>query len=269
MAENSSFSITFLPGLVGRRVIGGLTYVVDLTVFAVQAIKEWRERGSFFDRATRSSLVTQIIFTGIDALPVITLLGIAIGLSITAQLFLMIRMFGTTNEVVDVLSQVVAQELGSLLTAILLIGRSGSAIAVDLGNMRLNKEIEGLGLLGINVNHFFVTPRILSTSICQVALAVYFTVIAVVSGILFASFFVSVGYFKYLAAVPLAFNPLDMVFFLAKNLLFGIIIGATACFHGLQVRNSCTELPQQAQRAIVNSIIMVFTLDGMIALVLP
>ncbi len=267
MALLKTLSLTSITGMLGRRVIGAALYMVDLTVFTYQALRDWSRRGSLFDRATFGSLITQLIFTGVDALFAITFLGIAVGLSITSQFILMVEVFGSTEDVVNVLSQVVALELGSLLTAIVLIGRSGSAIAVDLGNMKLNGEVEGLGLLGININHYFVTPRIISAAIAQMTLAVYFTLVAVISGILFATLFVSVGYVDYLVAIPLAFNPVDLISFLAKNLVFGTIIGAAACYHGLRVERSRTEVPQQAQRAIINSMMLVFLFDGLLALV--
>jgi len=210
--------------------------------------------------------VSQMIFTGVDALAPITLLALASGMSITSQLLQNIHVIGSTEDVVSLLSDVVALEFGSLLTAIILIGRSGSAIAVDLGNMKLNREIEGLELLGVNVNHFFVTPRLVGTTLSQLVLAVYFSIISVASGIAFNAVTVSTGYWKYLAQVPLAFDPYDLILFLVKNLMFGLIIGATACFHALRVQCSVTEVPQQTQRAIVNSLSMIFILDGMLAL---
>lgn len=254
-------------GMVGRQVLRLPNYLIDLTVFLIRALRDWRQASKLLNRATYSSLVGQVIFGGVDALPAITLLSLASGFGIVSQLIITVQVFGETNDVVNVLTQVVALELGSLLTAIILIGRSGSAIAVDLANMKLNKEIEGLELLGINVNHFFITPRLLGTTIAQMALAVYFSIISVVSGVLVTGLFVSEGYFKFLADIPLAFNPYDLLIFLFKNLAFGLLIGTVACYHGLRVKHSVTEVPQQAQRAIVNSLSIIFILDGLIALV--
>jgi phospholipid/cholesterol/gamma-HCH transport system permease protein len=76
------------------------------------------------------------------------------------------------------------------------------------------------------------------------------------------------SYLKYLTEIPLAFDPYDLLLFLLKNLFFGLIIGATACFHGLRVELSTTEVPQQTQRAIVNSLTLIFVLDGLFALLM-
>ena len=250
------------PNLIGRRVITTVLYVIDLTVFIAQAMRDWRARSSLFDSAIRHSLVTQVIFAGIDAVPSVTVLALAAGVSITVQLIFIVQVFGTQSDVLSVLTQLVALELGSLLTASVLIGRSGSAMVVDLGNMKLNGEVEGLELLGINVNDFFVTPRLVGTAVSQLVLAVYFSSLALISGIALMAMLESTVYLNYLTEIPTAFDPLDVMFFVVKNILFGLIIGATACFHALQVDRSVTEVPQQTQQAIVNSLTMIFILDG-------
>jgi phospholipid/cholesterol/gamma-HCH transport system permease protein len=252
MADQGSDKLNKITGMLGRQVLRLPQYVMELTLFTLQALREWRERSNLLNRATYHSFVSQMIFTGIDALPPIILLSLASGISLTSMLLQNVQVFGTTADIVSILTEVVALELGSLLTAIILVGRSGSAIAVDLGHMKLNREIEGLELLGINVNHLFITPRLLGTTLSQLVLAVFFSSLSVVSAIIFNATLYSASYWKYLGEIPLAFDPTALLLFLLKNLLFGLIIGATACYHGLKVQKSVTEIPQQSQRAIVN-----------------
>lgn len=268
MRLNSRFTPSLVFGAVGRRVIQTALYVVDITVFILHAIRSSGGRRGLFNRATYHAAVSQIIFTGIDALPAITVLGLAVGAGITTQLIRLMQVVGNENDVIKVLTQVVALELAPLLSAIVVIGRSGSAVTVDLGNMSLHREVDGLALLGINVHDIFITPRLIGITVAQLVLAVYFAVLAVVSGVLFSAMLQSFSYFKYLVAIPLAFDPLALIGFLAKNVLFGLIIGATACYHGLRVRVSPTEVPQEAQRAIVNSMVLIFLLDGLLAVAL-
>lgn len=266
MAELSKYRFNFICGMAGRQALRLPRYILDLTLFTLQALREWREHSSLRNRATYTSFVSQMIFTGIDALPPIILLSLASGVSITSMLLKNVQVFGSTADIVTILSEVVALELGCLLTAITLIGRSGSAITIDLGNMKLNREIEGLELLGINVNHLFITPRLLGTAVSQLVLAIFFSSLSVVSAIVFNATIYSTSYWKYLGEIPLAFDPFDLLLFVVKNLLFGLIIGVTACYHGLQVQHSVTEVPQQTQRAIVNSLSIIFMLDGLLAL---
>ncbi len=254
-----------VTGALGRRASGAVLYLVDLTVFVIGLL---RVRPGLFNRATYNSVIAQLIFSGVDALPAITLLATAVGATVTTQLILLMELVGDEAEVIGMLTRIIGLELSPLLIAIIVIGRTGSAITVDLGNMKLHREVEGLALLGIDVQDFFVAPRLAGVAISQLVLAVYFAVIAVTSGIFFSAIAFSMTQLKYLLAIPLAFDPLDLVTFAAKNLLFGIITGATACYHGLRVTSSPTEVPQETQRSIVNAMVMIFLLDGLIAVAL-
>ncbi|MBA1330177.1 ABC transporter permease, partial [Candidatus Endoriftia persephone str. Guaymas] len=259
MSQTASLN---LISLLGRRSLNYLLYIIDLVVFVMAVMRSWRNRGGLFNRASRAASITQLIFSGIDALPTITILALAVGLSVTTQLIFAAQVFGQEADVASLLANLVALEFGSLLTAIVMIGRSGSAIAVDLGNMSLNREVEGLELLGIDVHAFFVSPRLIGMVIAQLVLAIYFSAFSLVTGITLAALLESTSNFKYLFAVVSAFEPLDLLLFFIKNLLFGLVIGANACLKGLSVGQSVTQVPQVTQKAIVNSLVMVFVLDG-------
>jgi len=267
MAEAQAARGSFI-GWLGRGLIDLSMYIVDLTVFVLRAFRDWARRGRIFNRATLQNVYSQVIFTGLDALPLIIFLGLAVGLSITSQLLKLGQTIGSEQDVGALLVDIVGDELSSLLTAIVLIGRSGSAIAVDLGGMNLRGEVEGLELLGINVNEFFVTPRIIGAAISQFVLAVFFAGIALFGGVFIMALFglehASLHQMKRMAEDV---DPQAIAVFALKNILFGITIAGTACYHGFRVRRSPTELPQQTQRAIVMSLVLVFLIDGLLAVV--
>lgn len=256
-----------IAGWTGRRTISIGAYVLELTLFILRAFRDWARRGRVFNRATLQTLYGQIIFTGVDALPLITFLGLAMGLSITSQMLKLATALGSESDVAALLTNIVGLELSSLLTAIVLIGRSGSAIAVDLGSMKLRGEVEGLELLGINVNEFFVTPRIIGAAVSQFTLAVYFALVALFGGVFINDLLTPGSSAHDLKRLAEAIGPEQVTLFALKNLLFGITIAGTACYHGLRVRTSPTELPQQTQRAIVTSLVLVFAVDGMLAVI--
>lgn len=212
----------------------------------------------------RNSVVTQIIFSGVDSLiPTLLVMSITVAFSVTAQLIVTLQAFGSEKEVMNLLIRFVALELSPLLTAIIIICRSGSAVAVDLGNMSINREIRGLEQLGIDVMIYLVFPRLVGIAISQVTLAVYFSFLSLILGIFFSVFLESASNFKYFFIVIESLAPLEILYFLFKNLLFGLIIGANACFHGLRVENSVTEVPQETQQAIVRSLIMIFLINAL------
>src|SRR5579863_2111296 len=235
-AETQSSRLGGIAGWTGRRTLSVGGYVVDLINFLVRAFRDWARRGRVFNRATLQNLYGQIIFTGVDALPVITFLGLAVGLSITSQMLKLATAIGSESDVAALLTNIIGVELSSILTAIVLIGRSGSAIAVDLGNMKLRGEVEGLELLGINVNEFFVTPRIIGAAVAQFTLAVYFALIALFGGVFITNLVTASGSHQ-LKRLAESIGPEQVALFALKNLLFGVIIAGTACYHGLKVRS--------------------------------
>ncbi len=253
-------------GWTGRRIIVATRYVLELTIFCTASITDWVRRGHVANPATRAALSSQLIFTGVDALPVITLLAVIIGVAFSSQILFVLFPITTAREITQILGSLITIELSTLITAIVLIGRSGSAIAVDLGNMALHKEIEGLEMLGINVRDFFVAPRLIGASISQLALATYFAGIATFGGVFFSGLIFSDEYLKLIPLLLTDIHPAVLGLFILKNLLFGIIIAGTACFHALHVKRSPTEVPQQTQRAIVNGLLLIFVVDGITAL---
>jgi phospholipid/cholesterol/gamma-HCH transport system permease protein len=254
--------ISFI-GLTGHFTLRLLSYLYDLACFIVRAFGEWRGKTLFFSRTTPSPVVSQIIFTGIDALPIITVLGLITGFIITFRLISLFDAIGASENMIPILIDLVGLELGPLIVALILVSRSGSAIAVDLGNMKLHGEIEALELLAITISDMLTVPRMIGLAISQLVLAVYFTTIALAGGIMISAILLSANYFKYLGELLHKLSPALIITFMMKNLLFGIFIGATACFHGLSVRSSPTEIPQQTHRAIVNGLILVFIIDAL------
>lgn len=210
----------------------------------------------------RNSVVRQIVESGVNSLiPTLLMMSITVAFSVTAQLIVTFQTFGSEKEMVNLLIRFVALELSPLLTAIILISRSGSAIAVELGNMKINKEIKGLELLGIDIMVYLTFPRLIGMTTSQSVLAVYFSTLSLILGIFFSVFLESASNFKYFFILIESITPLELLAFLFKNLLFGLIIGANACFHGLRVQTSVTDVSQETQQAIVNSLIMVFLVN--------
>lgn len=258
--------INLLTGWTGRQTLRSGIYIVDLTVFIQSAIRDWLIRGKFFNRATYRSLVSQLLFTGVDALPLVSLLALAIGITFTSQLIHLTSDFTEAADIIETLAALITYEVSPFLTAIILVGRSGSAVSVDLGNMKLHGEIEGLELLGINLNDYLIAPRLIASAISQLVLAIYFSGIVLYGGLIAAGILYSTSYLFYFNQILAAHTPGMLLLFLFKNLVFGLIIGGAACFHALQVAGSATQVPRQTQRAIVNSLAIIAVFDGLLAM---
>ena len=255
-----------VPGALGRNVVASLLFVVDLVTFMLQALLHWWQRSPIRNRATRRAVVVQILFSGIDALPLLLLIGLAMGMALTPPLLMAGNSIGESEEPARLLVVGLALQLGPLLTALILIGRSGSAIAVDLAQMKLNREVAALDLLGIRLTDYFVAPRLIGGAIAQLALSIYFGAVALIGGGLVSALVFSAEHLALLPALAGAITPGDGAIFVIKNLIFGLIVTGTACFCALKVEVSRTEVPQRTQQAIASSYALVFVIAALFSL---
>ncbi len=255
-----------LTGWPGRKLIRYVLYVIQLMTFSTIALRDWFSKNKLFESRSYSTTVAQVIFTGVDALPTITFLGLATGFIFTFRLISVSDSLGGTDDITNLLINIICLSVGPFLAAIIIISRTGSAIVVDLGNMKLHGEIEALENTGININDYLVAPRIISTAISQLAITVYFTVIALLSGIIISTVFVNPSHFAFIAKIGNSFTPYLMMIFVVKNIIFGFVIATVACYNGLRVRNSATEVPQRTTASIVQSLSFVFIIDSLLTL---
>jgi phospholipid/cholesterol/gamma-HCH transport system permease protein len=267
MAQGFELGLSNTFGWTGRRIIRSLLYAVDLTVFIIKAFEAFFRRAKGRGTAFRP-MINQVIFTGLDAMPMIGFLAIVIGVSLVLQFLPLAAQLATPEDSAALLADLVGLEFSSIITAIIVAGRSGTALAVFIGNMRLYREIEALEHLGFDVNHFLVAPPLFAAAVSQLVLATYFGAFALFGGVLIAGVFISRDFLVYFEYLLYAFEGWAVAAFVLKNLVFGLIIGAAACFHGLKVGRSPTELPQQVQRAIVSSLVLVFLVDAAFVLAL-
>ncbi len=147
----------------------------------------------------------------------------------------------------------VVKELGTLLTAIIVVARSGTAISTELGNMVVNKEIDALLSFGITPISYLVVPRIVAVIVSISFLTVYF-IFAALFGVWFLSlFFTPINFSLYIQNIALEISFLDMILVIIKTIVFGIIISTISCFQGLSVTLATTEVPQRTIKTVVRS----------------
>jgi phospholipid/cholesterol/gamma-HCH transport system permease protein len=150
---------------------------------------------------------------------------------------------------------VVLRELSPLITAIIVAGRSGTAIATELGNMKVSGEILALSSLGIDPPRFIVLPRLVASVLSVVALMVYFSVVAVLAAALLGQAVLGPSPIELRSGIARALMPHDLVLFVAKGVGLGTIVGWIACHYGLEVKSSPTEVPKQASAAVVRMLL--------------
>ena len=250
----------------GRWVHEKWRYYLDLSTLLYLAFKEiFTERGKGFSLVWEITL-RQIYFTGVEALKVITLVSLALGTVVIVESASQMRLLGGTQFLSTILVVVILRELGPLLTAFIVIGRSGTAIATELGNMVIAHELEAIRAMGINPVYFIVTPRIIGVSVAVVCLTLYFNAVAFVGGFLVSEFILPTDSPVFLRELIVSITITDLVFGILKSVIFGLLIALICTYHGLTVRYSSIEVPQVATRGVVSAILAIIVFNVLLTL---
>jgi phospholipid/cholesterol/gamma-HCH transport system permease protein len=203
-------------------------------------------------------LARQLYFTGIESLFLVLLIGIALGAIIVSQLHYGFGQSGAAT--LQLLATVLLAELAPLLTALILIARSSSAMASELATMRVNNEIWMLTQFGVNPAHYLMLPRITGMLLASFLLAVYLGSAAMLTASLMTSGTNALNDLRLLAdALP----PGKLLAGLLKTALFGLVIAVIACRSGFRAGSAMTDIPRAASKAVVRSLLAVFVLDAL------
>ncbi len=250
----------------GRWVIARVDYYVSLFTLFYLAFKEpILERKKGFPLVFEITL-RQIYFTGVQAMRVITLVSLALGTIVIVESSTDLAFLGGVPFIVSILVVVVLRELGPLLTAFIVIGRSGTAIAAELGNMVVAHELEAVRAMGINPIYFIITPRLIGVTIAVVCLTIYFNIVAMLGGFIISRLMITVSFPVFMRELMQAVSFKDLAFDFLKSITFGVLIALTCTYHGLTVRFSSTEVPQVATRGVVSAILSCFICNALLTL---
>jgi len=210
----------------------------------------------------------QVRFTGLDALWLVSGTALLLGAVTLIQAFSQLSGLGAENYIGTLMVLIILRELGPLLTAVLVIGRSATAIAAELGAMQLNGEVDALATHGVNPYQYLLLPRWLGVLVSVFALVVFFDAMALGGAFLVAKLKYGVTFGFYMDSVRQTLTNRDFAATLLKVALFSGVIAFHACHFGLRIRRSQTEIPQAVTKTVVSALVAVFSLDGLIAALL-
>jgi phospholipid/cholesterol/gamma-HCH transport system permease protein len=242
---------------IGRKLTSTIEYAVSVLLMVYLSI-----RATILDqtqglRTIISVVSAQIYFTGWQAMPLISVLGLVSGSITILQSSPRLSLLGGSEMIGNLLIVIMVREVGPLLTALVVVARSGSAVATELGNMRANFEINALESLGINPLSYIVFPRIIGGVISVICLCFYFVLVALNGGFLLTRIINEMTLSFYLESLVHALTVEDMFLFLIKTGFSGMIIFSISCYQGLQVKRSHHEVPQVTTKAVMDSIVVV------------
>ncbi len=254
-----------VPGVVGQRVFAARAGVYGVVGFFGQILigagNLMRHPGRFPIRA----LVHQMELVGVTALPIIGLMSFLIGIVIAQQGSVQLEQFGAEALTVNLVGRITLRELGVLMTAIMVAGRSGSAFAAQLGTMKLTEEIDAMRTIGISPVEVLVIPRIMAATFMMILLGFYSSIVAIIGGAVVGEFALGIPFVTFLLRIQEVVPTHDLWVGLIKAPVFGLIVAFAGCYNGLQVRGNSEEVGTRTTMAVVSAIFAVIVLDAFFA----
>jgi phospholipid/cholesterol/gamma-HCH transport system permease protein len=246
---------------IGAGVLDGLSYVGALAGLGARAAKA-TFIGPFIGKPVRfSRAIAQAMEVGVRALPILSLITFFIGLILALQAAYELKRFGAINFVASAVVISMSRELGPLITAIVVIGRSGSAFAAELGTMKVSEEIDALETMAISPINFLVAPKFVAMIVMLPCLTIWANFMGVMGGSLFGVLQADFTFVGYIQASLDALFLRDIVTGLVKSIMFGMTITAVGCLEGLSTGGGAEQVGRSTTRAVVISIFMVILVD--------
>ena len=211
------------------------------------------------------AIVTRFQTVGFDALPIIGLMTFLIGIVVAQQGAVQLRQFGLEVFTINLVGRASIRELGLLMTAIMVAGRSGSAFAAQIGTMKLTEEIDAMRTIGVSPMEAIVLPRVAAATILMPLLGFYASLCAIAGGGVFCWIGLDIPPDTYIQMLRDIIPMTDFWAMLIKAPVFGILIGVTGCYEGMQVRQNAEEVGKRTTSAVVAAIFLVIVLDAMFA----
>jgi phospholipid/cholesterol/gamma-HCH transport system permease protein len=232
------------------ELLGALTYAV----FHPRSVR-WQDVASYMKRA------------GVDGLPIVGLISLLLGLILAFMSSLQLKQFGANIYVASLLAIAIVKELGPIMTAILVAGRSGSAFAAEIGTMMVNEEVDALTTMGFSPVRFLAVPKVLATMIVVPLLTLYADLFGILGGVIVGVLGLDLTVYTYLKETQHSLTLLDIITSLIKAGVFAMLIAGIGCQRGFQVRGGAQAVGSATTSAVVAAIFLIIVTDSAFALV--
>jgi len=250
-----------LTSQIGGSVVDGIAYLGGLASLGGRAayftfVAPFRGKPLRLRQA-----ISQAMQVGVRALPILSLITFFIGLILALQSAYELRRLGAITFVANAVAISMTRELGPLITAIVVIGRSGSAFAAEIGTMKVSEEIDALETMAIHPVDFLVTPKFLAMIVMLPCLTIWANFMGILGGALFGVAQADFTWMRYIQASLDALFLRDIITGLVKSVMFGITITAVGCYEGLSTGAGAEQVGRSTTRAVVVSIFLVILVD--------
>jgi phospholipid/cholesterol/gamma-HCH transport system permease protein len=240
----------------GRQGVSMLGYLGRVTVETGEAIVKPKHNLRI------AAMFSQVEETGINALPIVGLLSFLIGIVLAYQGADQLARFGAQIFTINLLGVGILREIGGLITAIIVAGRSGSAFTAHIGTMRVNEEIDAMQTMGLNTVDTLVLPRIVGLVIALPLLTFYSDIMGLIGGAVMCYFQLNITIPVFLRQLNEAVNINTIMVGLIKAPVFAFVIALVGCYEGFQVERNAASVGQLTTRSVVESVFLVIVLDA-------
>ena len=206
--------------------------------------------------------------TGVDALPIVGLISFLLGLIIAFMSSVQLQQFGANVYVASLVSLAMTRELGPIMTAIIVAGRSGSSFAAELGTMKVSEEVDALFTMGFDPTRFLVVPKLLASVIVVPFLTLFSSLFGIAGGLLVGVFMLDLTAGAYIAKTVETLTLFDVYWGLLKSAVFALLIAWIGCFRGFRVTGGAASVGQATTSAVVSSIFLIILTDSVFAVIL-
>ncbi|MFG0330978.1 MAG: MlaE family ABC transporter permease [Phycisphaerales bacterium] len=239
-----------------QRSVGGVWFLlVDAIYWIARAATNRRVR------IGRAAIVSQVVRLGVRSIGIVTLLSVCIGAILALQMEPPLEDFGQVDKIANIIGIAVFRELGPLITAVVLTGFAGAAVAAEIGTMVVGEEIEALEAHALNPIRFLVVPRVIATTFSTLCLTVFADAVAVLAGMFVSVYVHGVSAALYWENTKWQVEMADVTTGLLKAVVFGLLIGLISCFNGLRVTGGAAGVGRATTDTVVASIVSIIFAD--------
>jgi phospholipid/cholesterol/gamma-HCH transport system permease protein len=250
---------------IATRLSSWVVDVLDAVLLVYASAKGALVEGGRGARPVARAALRQVAAT-VDLLPVVALAALVLGLVTIVQADRLLPRFGMSRYVEAAVVTTIVREAGPLATALLLIGRSGAALAAEIGHMRLSRELEALGAMGVNLEYFIVLPRIMGFTVAVVGLTAIFDAAAIAGGYGAARTLGLLAPSRLFDGFLAALSEETLRLALVKAALFGAATAAVCALHGMRVDRAPREVTAASGRGVLDAIVLCFLLNAAVTL---
>jgi len=255
------FFARFLGGC-GRWALGSVENVYFTYQLILQSLY-WTFIAPVTGKGLRvGSSFVEMVKVGVNAVPIVCLISFAMGMILAMQSAYQLEQFGATIFTADLVAVAQTRELGPLMTAIIVAGRSGSGIAAEIGTMKVGEEIDALRSMGFHPIKFLVVPKLIALAIMVPCLTVIADFVGIAGGFGMAVFSLDLGFTRYLNRTIFALVFKDMITGLIKSFVFALLVGLTGCYMGFKVEGGAEGVGRRTTESVVVSIFLIILADS-------